>query len=74
MTACPCGAGTTETQAVCGNALLTFDRCMACGRCGGYCLRVRGTGALISRDQEAKREFLSMGKPSVERVQGNLFQ
>lgn len=55
MMACPCGGLTVKDQARRRSALLRWERCGSCGRCGRYRLRV--AGRIAAHGEVARRAF-----------------
>jgi len=52
---CSCGGATAEASSRSGKNVLSFDRCRACGRQGGYRLRIGGL--LVAVGVEARDQF-----------------
>lgn len=58
MIGCPCGGFTSRMKERHGGAVLTFERCSACGRCGRWVLTA---GGKKTTGVEAREAFLSIG-------------
>lgn len=53
---CPCGGNTVQAENRRGPALLSYEKCGSCGRCGGFILRV--DGEIVDRGEPARLMFL----------------
>lgn len=58
MLMCNCGGLTKESKVTHGGAVLTFERCRACGRCDSWALTVAGAR---TTGVAARLEFLRLG-------------
>lgn len=64
---CSCGNATVSVRNKRCSASLAYERCGACGRCGGFVLRVDGTRA--ASGEMARRLFQDEAALSADKVQ-----
>lgn len=64
MLMCPCGNMTSAAQARSAGAVLRWQQCGSCGRCGSFELRV--DGVQVARGRVARRVFADAA--ALERV------
>ncbi len=57
MMGCECGGFTARAKEVRGGAVLRYERCGTCGRCGRWVLAVHGR---VVRGVPARLEFLRL--------------
>ena len=55
MIGCPCGGFTASASERKRGAVLKYERCGACGRCGQW--RYEHDGTLVAEGEQARRQF-----------------
>jgi len=59
MKSCPCGGRTVRASEGDSGMVLKYERCGACGRCGGWRLSLQGEPAAVGED--ARRQYRGQG-------------
>lgn len=62
MKGCPCGGHTVPASERKTGMVLKYERCGACGRCGGWRLSWRGEPVAVG--EEARQQYRGPGTPS----------